>query len=52
MVIFDLMKVSREGKMFLVLWTVLYRMKRQLGCLLNLVHRECICVLPNMEDVL
>ena len=52
MVIFDLMKVLKEAKLFLVMLIVLYRMKRQLGCLLNLVHLECICALHNMKDVL
>ena len=38
--------------MFLVMLLVLYQMKRQFGRLLNFVHLECRCALPNMEDVL
>ena len=52
MVISDLKKVLKEGKVFRVMLIVLYQMKHQLGCLPNLVHREGICALPNMEDVL
>ena len=44
--IFDLEKVLREGKVFLVRSIVLYQMKRQLGRSLNLVHLECKCVCP------
>ena len=43
MVIFGLKKLLKEGKVFRVIWIVLYRMKRQLGCLLSLIHREGIC---------
>ena len=49
LVIFDLKKVFRELKVFLVILIVLYRMKRQLACLLSLIHSEGICLLPNME---
>ena len=52
LVIFDLKKVLKEGKVFLVMLIVLYQIKRQLGHLLNLVHLEYRCALPNMEDVL
>ena len=52
LVIFDSKKVLEERKVFLVMLIVLYQMKRQLGRLLNLVHLECRCALPNMEDVL
>ena len=52
MVISDLKKVLKEGKVFRVMLIVLYRMKHQLGCLPNLVHCEGICALANMEDVL
>ena len=50
--IFDLEKVLKEGKVFLVMLIVLYQMERQMGRLLSLVHHECRCALPNMEDVL
>ena len=50
--IFDLKKVLKEGKMFLVKLIVLYQMKRQLGRLLYSVHLGCRYALPNMEDVL
>ena len=49
LVIIDLEKVFSGNVVMLI---VLYQMKRQLGCLLNLVHLECRCALPNMEDVL
>ena len=52
LVIFDLEKVLKEGKVFLVMLIVLYQKKRQLGRLLNWVHLECRCALPNIEDVL
>ena len=52
LLIFDLKKVLKEGKLFLVMLIVLYRMKGYLGRLLSLVHLECRCALPNMEDVL
>ena len=52
MAIFCLKRVLREGKVFRVKLIVLYRKKRQLGFLLNLVHREGICLSPNMEGVL
>ena len=52
LVIFDLKKVLKEGKVFLVRLIVLYQMKRQLARLLILVHLECRCGLLNMEDVL
>ena len=52
MVIFDSKKVLKEGKVFLVMLIVLYQMKRQSGRSLYLVHLECRCALPNMEDVL
>ena len=52
LVIFDLEKVLKEGKVFAVMWIVLHQMKLQLGRLLNLVHFDYRCALPNMEDVL
>ena len=48
LVIIDL----KEEKVLLAMLIVLYQMKRQGSRLLNLVHLECTCVLPNMEDVL
>ena len=52
LVIFDLEKVLKEAKVFLVMLLVLYQIKRQLGRLLNLVHLEFRCALPIMGDVL
>ena len=49
LVLFDLKKVLKEGKVFLVMSIVLYQMKRQLDCLLNYVHLEYRCALPNMD---
>ena len=52
LMMFDLKKVFREVKVFLVILIMLYQMKHQLGRLLNLVHLECRCVLSNRGDVL
>ena len=51
LVIFDLSRVLKEGKTFLVMLIVLYQIKRQYVRLLNLVHFECMSVLPNMVGV-
>ena len=49
---FDLRKLLRVVIVFLARLIMLYRMRRQLVRLLNLVHLEFRCVLPNMGDVL
>ena len=49
--IFDFEKVLKEGRVFQVMVIVLYQIKQHIGRLLNLVHLECRCALPNMEDV-
>ena len=48
--IFDLKKVLKEEKVFLVVLIVLYQMKCLLGRLLNFSYLECRCAIPNMED--
>ena len=50
--IFDLKRVLKEEKVFLVMLIVLYQMKRHFGLLLNFVPLECRCALTNMEDVM
>ena len=52
MMISDLKKVLKEGKLFRVMLIMLYRIKCQLGSLPYLVHREGVCALRNLEDVL
>ena len=50
-VIFKLLKVLMEGKVFLARLIMLYQMKYLLVRLLYWVHLECRSVLPNMVGV-
>ena len=49
--IFDFLKVLMERKVFLARLIMLYQMKYLLVRLLDLVHFECMSVLPNMVGV-
>ena len=51
LVIFDLLKVLMEGKVFLVGLMMLYQMKYLLFPLLYLVHLECMSVMSTIVGV-
>ena len=51
LVIFDLLKVLMEGKVFRISLKMLCQKKYLLVCLLYLVHLNCMSVMSNMVGV-